>query len=123
MTPKAGQYFEKFKKTLTPEQWNFARNSWRWHTQGNNYMKSIDDFPFQFDADQLFEMSGGPAPQDTNNVAGDPANATVLTDMKAKLKQEIAPLQQPFGEFGSAYPPPKPLSAREQRKQQRKLAK
>lgn len=123
MTPKAEQYFEKFKKALTPEQWNFARNSWRWHTQGNNYMKSIDDFPFQFDADQLFEMSGGPAPQDTKNIAGDPANASVLADMKAKLKQELAPLDQPFGEFGTAYPAPKPPSARELRKQQRKLTK
>lgn len=126
MTPKAEQYFEKFKKTLTPEQWNFARNSWRWHTQGNNYMKSIDDFPFQFDADQLFEMSGGLAPQDTKNVATHPANAGVIADMKTKLKRELAPLGQPFGEFGSAYPPaaaPKPLSPREQRKLKRKLAK
>jgi arylsulfatase A-like enzyme len=123
MTPKAEQFFEKFKKTLTPEQWSFARNSWRWHTPGNNYMKSIDDFPFQFDGDQLFEMSGGLAPQDTKNVASDPANASVLADMKAKLKQVLAPMDQPFGEFGTAYPPPKPLSPRELRKQQRKLAK
>ncbi len=126
LTPKAEQFFEKFKKTLTPEQWKFARNSWRWHTPGNNYMKSIDDFPFQFDADQLFTMGGGIAPQDTKNIASDPANATVLVDMKAKLKQELAPLAQPFGEFGTAYPAastPKPLSPREQRKQQRKMAK
>lgn len=123
LTPKAEQFFEKFKKTLTPEQWAFARNSWRWHTQGNNYMKSIDDFPFQFDADQLFEMTGGPAPQDTKNIAGDPTHATVLVEMKAKLKQELAPLAQPFGEFGTAYPTPKPLSPREQRKQQRKMTK
>lgn len=120
LTPKAEQYFEKFKKTLTPEQWTFARNSWRWHTPGNNYMKSIDDFPFQFDADQLFEIGGGIAPQDSANVAKDRANATVLADMKAKLKQVFAPLEQPFGEFGASYPStPKPLS----RKQQRKLAK
>lgn len=121
MTPKADQFFEKFKKTLTPEQWKFARNSWRWHTQGNNYMKSIDDFPFQFDADQLFEIGGGPAPQDTKNVAADPANAALLADMKAKLKEVLAPLKQPFGEFGAAYPStaPKPLS----RKELRKMAK
>ncbi len=126
MTPKAEQFFEKFKKTLTPEQWKFARNSWRWHTQGNNYMKSIDDFPFQFDPDQLFEINGGLAPQDTKNVANAPENAAVLMDMKAKLKQALAPLDQPFGEFGPAYPPapaPKPLSPRELRKQQRKMAK
>lgn len=117
MSPKAEQYFEKFKKTLTPEQWKFARNSWRWHTQGNNYMKSIDDFPFQFDADQLFEMSIGPAPQDTKNLAADPAHAAVLADIKAKLKQELAPLAQPFGEFGTPYPSsPPPLSRRQQRK-------
>lgn len=119
LTPKAEQYFEKFKKTLTREQWQFARNSWRWHTQGNNYMKSIDDFPFQFDADQLFEIAGGLAPQDSKNLANDPANASVLADMKAKLKQALAPLDQPFGEFGTAYLKPKPLT----RKQQRKLAK
>lgn len=119
LTHKAELFFEKFKKTLTPEQWKFARNSWRWHTQGNNYMKSIDDFPFQFDADQLFEISGGPAPQDTKNVAADPANASVLADMKTKLRQVLAPLDQPFGEFGTPYPAPKPLT----RKQQRKMAK
>lgn len=104
LTPKAELFFEKFKKTLTPEQWTFARNSWRWHTPGNNYMKSIDDFPFQFDADQLFEIGGGIAPQDSANVAKIPANATVLADMKAKLKQAFAPLEQPFGEFGTPYP-------------------
>ena len=126
LTPKAELYFGKFRKTLTPEQWNFARNSWRWHTQGNNYMKSIDDFPFQFDADQLFEMGGGLAPQDTKNVAADPANAAVLADMKARLRQELAPLGQPFGEFGAPYPPapaPKPPSRKEQRKLQRRSAK
>lgn len=126
MTQKAEQFFEKFKTTLTPEQWQFARNSWRWHTQGNNYMKSIDDFPFQFDPDQLFQINGGIDPQDTENVASDPANASVLADMKAKLKQELAPLKQPFGEFGTAYPPaepPKPLSPKELRKEQRKMAK
>ncbi|MCP5560892.1 MAG: sulfatase-like hydrolase/transferase [Verrucomicrobiaceae bacterium] len=126
MSPKAEQFFEKFKETLTPEQWKFARNSWRWHTQGNNYMKSIDDFPFQFDPDQLFEINGGIAPQDIKNVANDPANASVLADMKAKLKQVLAPLEQPFGEFGTAYPPaqePKPLTPKEQRKLQRKMAK
>ncbi len=124
LTPKAEQFFEKFRKTLTPEQWTFARNSWRWHTPGNNYMKSIDDFPFQFDADQLFEIGGGIAPQDAENVATNPANASVLADMKAKLKQALAPLEQPFGEFRTAYPSaPKPVSPREQRKQQRKVAK
>lgn len=126
LTPKAEQFFEKFKKTLTPEQWKFARNSWRWHTQGNNYMKSIDDFPFQFDTDQLFEMTDGLAPQDTKNLANDPASASVLAEMKARLKQQLAPLKQPFGEFGTAYPPvspPKPLSPKEQRQQQRKMAK
>ncbi|WP_395736597.1 sulfatase [Prosthecobacter sp.] len=116
LTPKAQQFFEKFKKTLTPEQWQFARNSWRWHTQGNNYMKSIDDFPFQFDADQLFEMKSGPEPQDTQNLAADPAHAAVLADMKAKLKQALAPLAQPFGEFGTPYPAPAPLTRRQQRK-------
>jgi arylsulfatase A-like enzyme len=119
MTPKAEKFFEKFKKTLTPEQLNFARNSWRWHTPGNNYMKSIDDFPFQFDADQLFEMGGGLSPQDSKNVAADPANASTLADMKAKLKQALAPLGQPFGEFGTAYPAtPQPVS-----RKQRKLSK
>ena len=42
-------------------------------------MKSIDDFPFQFDADQLFEMSGGLAPQDTKNVANDPAKCQLCS--------------------------------------------
>lgn len=120
MSHKAELYFEKFKKTLTPEQWKFARNSWRWHTQGNNYMKSIDDFPFQFDPDQLFEINNGLAPQDTKNVANDPANAKELADMKARLKQVLAPLDEPFGEFGTAYPSAaKPMS----RKQLRKMAK
>jgi hypothetical protein len=99
MTRKAEQFFEKFKKTLTPEQWKFARNSWRWHTQGNNYMKSIDDFPFQFDADQLFAIGDEALPQDVANVAGDPANAEVLADMKRKLAGLLAPLGQSFGEF------------------------
>ena len=103
LTLKAEQFFEKFKKTLTPEQWQFARNSWRWHTQGNNYMKSIDDFPFQFDADQLFPISHDTAPQDSENVAAKPENAAVLADMKAKLKELMTPLKQPFGEFGLPY--------------------
>ncbi|HEY1169807.1 MAG TPA: sulfatase-like hydrolase/transferase [Verrucomicrobiae bacterium] len=120
LTAKAELFFDKFKKTLTPEQWNFARNSWRWHTQGNNYMKSIDDFPFQFDADQLFAMGSGLAPQDTKNLANIPANAEVLADMKAKLKQALIPLEQPFGEFGTKYPAaPAPMS----RKQKRMLEK
>ncbi len=104
MTQRAEQFFEEFKQTLTPEQWKFARNSWRWHTQGNNYMKSIDDFPFQFDPDQLFEVSPSSQPQDTANVAADPRNAAVLAELKAKLKQALAPLDQPFGEFGVSYP-------------------
>ncbi len=29
MTRKAELFFDKFKTTLTPEQWKFARNSWR----------------------------------------------------------------------------------------------
>ncbi len=37
-----------------------------WHTQGNNYMKSIDDFPFPFDPDQLFRVSTNALPQDTD---------------------------------------------------------
>jgi hypothetical protein len=104
ISPKATIFFDRFKKTLTPEQWNFARNSWRWHTPGNNYMKSIDDFPFQFDADQLFPISQDTAPQDTANVAANPENAAVLADMKAKLKELMTPLQQSFGEFGLPYP-------------------
>lgn len=103
ISPKAEIFFERFKKTLTPEQWKFARNSWRWHTPGNNYMKSIDDFPFQFEADQLFQMSQTGLPQDTTNVARDSANALVLSDMRAKLKQLMIPLNQPFGEFGIPY--------------------
>jgi len=68
----------------------------------------------------LFEINGGLAPQDTKNVANDPANAKVLAEMKASLKQALAPLDQPFGEFGTAYPSEsKPLS----RKQLRKMAK
>jgi len=59
-------------------------------------MKSIDDFPFQFDADQLFEIGGGLALQDTKNVASDPANASVLADMKAKLMQVLAPSINPL---------------------------
>jgi arylsulfatase A-like enzyme len=104
LTRKAEIFFDKFKTTLTPEQWKFARNSWRWHTQGNNYMKSIDDFPFQFDADQLFPMASAPTTQDTKNVATDPANVEILAAMKLKLKQVLAPLEQPFGEFGTPYP-------------------
>lgn len=101
---KADIFFDRFKKTLTPEQWKFARNSWRWHTPGNNYMKSIDDFPFQFEADQLFPMSQATLPQDSDNVAARPENAAVLADMQAKLRQVMAPLHQPFGEFGTPYP-------------------
>lgn len=104
ISPKAAIFFERFKKTLTPAQWNFARNSWRWHTPGNNYMKSIDDFPFQFDADQLFPISQDPAPQDTENVASKPGNTAVLADMKSKLKGLMSPLRQSFGEFGTPYP-------------------
>jgi arylsulfatase A-like enzyme len=103
MTRKAELFFEKFRNTLTPEQWKFARNSWRWHTSGNNYMKSIDDFPFQFDADQLFAMSDDALPQDTANVAQEPENAEVLADMKRKLTELMAPLGQSFGEFGIPY--------------------
>lgn len=106
ISPKAETFFQRFKKTLTPEQWKFARNSWRWHTQGNNYMKSIDDFPFQFDADQLFKTSHASLPQDSENVAGRPENAAVLADMQAKLKQAMVPLKQSFGEFGIPYPAP-----------------
>lgn len=103
ISPKAEIFFDRFKKTLTPEQWKFARNSWRWHTPGNNYMKSIDDFPFQFEADQLFQMSQTALPQDAANVAGDSANTSVLVDMQTKLKQLMTPLNQPFGEFGIPY--------------------
>ena len=99
LTRKAEIFFDKFRSTLTPEQWKFARNSWRWHTPGNNYMKSIDDFPFQFDADQLFVVEPGFKPQDARNVAADPANAAVLAEMKQKLAQVLAPLDTPFGEF------------------------
>lgn len=99
---KAEIFFEKFKTTLTPEQWNFARNSWRWHTQGNNYMKSIDDFPFQFDPDQLFAIESGFKPQDVRNLAADPSCATVLAEMKAKLTNVLAPLDASFGEFKPA---------------------
>lgn len=102
LTRKSEIFFEKFKSTLTPEQWSFARNSWRWHTQGNNYMKSIDDFPFQFDADQLFVIEPGFKPQDVRNVAADPSNAEVLADMKAKLTKVLAPLDTSFGEFKPA---------------------
>ncbi|TDU69289.1 arylsulfatase A-like enzyme [Prosthecobacter fusiformis] len=116
---KATTFFLRFKKTLTPEQWNFARNSWRWHTQGNNYMKSIDDFPFQFDADQLFLISQSNAPQDTKNVASSPENATVLADMKSKLKQLMEPLQQPFGEFGIPYPAKSPSPEGKPRRKKR----
>jgi arylsulfatase A-like enzyme len=124
LTPKAETFFEKFKTTLTPEQWKFARNSWRWHTPGNNYMKSIDDFPFQFDPDQLFVISGGIKPQDTKNVATDPANAAVLADMKQKLKDVLAPLDTGFGEFKTVAADPAKAAtgepAKKTRKQERK---
>lgn len=116
LTPKAQIFFEKFKQTLTPEQWKFARNSWRWHTPGNNYMKSIDDFPFQFDPDQLFAINHGLAPQDKENVARKPENAAVLADMKQKLKAAMAPLHQPFGEFGSTATEHAPPAARQKRR-------
>lgn len=118
ISPKAETFFERFKKTLTPEQWKFARNSWRWHTPGNNYMKSIDDFPFQFDADQLFEVSQESLPQDSANVAAKPENGPVVADMQAKLKQEMTPLGQSFGEFGVPYPsaPSNPPEERRRRK-------
>ena len=58
-------------------------------------MKSIDDFPFQFDPDQLFAIQPGFKPQDVENVAADPANAKVLADMKAKLTEVLAPLDTP----------------------------
>ncbi len=67
-------------------------------------MKSIDDFPFQFDADQLFAIGDDKLPQDVENVADDPANVEVLADMKRKLTDLLAPLGQPFGEFGPPYP-------------------
>lgn len=38
--------------------------------------------------------------QDQRNLAADPKNATVLDRMKQKLKQLLAPLRQPLGEFG-----------------------
>lgn len=116
---KAETFFNRFKKTLTPEQWKFARNSWRWHTPGNNYMKSIDDFPFQFDVDQLFKVSHASLPQDSENVAAMPENAAVLADMQARLKQLMIPLKQSFGEFGVPYATPPEKAAEKPRRKKR----
>lgn len=116
ISPKAEIFFDRFKKTLTPEQWKFARNSWRWHAPGNNYMKSIDDFPFQFDIDQLFEISHASLPQDTANVAAKPENGPVVAEMQARLKNLMTPLNQSFGEFGTPYASSPEAPARRMRK-------
>lgn len=42
------------------------------------------------------------ASQDTGNVADQPENAVVLSEMKEKLARLLAPLDQPFGEFGTS---------------------
>jgi arylsulfatase A-like enzyme len=100
LTRKAEIFMERFKKTLSPEAWNRARNKYTWQADGNNYMKSIDNFPFMFDADQLFEVGKiGPNDNEQENVAGRPENAAVLAEMKQKLTEVLAPLDRPFGEF------------------------
>ena len=103
LTKKAEIFMERFKTTLSPEAWKRARNRYAWQADGNNYMKSIDDFPFMFDSDQLFEV--GKIDQngnETENVADAPENAAVLAEMKAKLAEVLAPLDRPFGEFKPA---------------------
>lgn len=104
LTQKAEAFFDtRFKESLTPEQWKNARNSWRWHVSGNNYMKSIDDFPFQFDADQLFDLRKfSQDGNETENVASVPQNAAVLAAMKDKLKKALEPVDAPFPEFKPA---------------------
>ncbi len=70
----------------------------------------------------LFEIDDVLVPQKIENVAGDPVNASVLADMKAKLKRELASLDQAFGEFGIVYPSIpelEPLTPKERHKLER----
>ncbi|VGO22435.1 sulfatase family protein [Pontiella sulfatireligans] len=55
------------------------------------------EFPGYFDRDQLYDLDADPFEQ--NNLAGDPANAETLNEMKELLKGYLAGLPHPFGEF------------------------
>lgn len=106
LTPKAETFFDRFKKTLTPAAWQLARNSHRWHTPGNNYMKSIDDYPFMFDVDQLFDLENlDENYNERENLAGKSEYAATLAELQEKLKAVLAPLDRPFGEFCPAGEP------------------
>ncbi|GGA72706.1 hypothetical protein GCM10011369_13090 [Neiella marina] len=53
--------------------------------------------PGYFDFDQLYDLQNDP--DERHNLANDPAYADVLAEMKARLKQHVAPLPHAFGEF------------------------
>jgi len=54
-------------------------------------------FPHYFDPDQLYDLEADPCEQ--NNLAGDPACAPILADLKEKLRKKLRGLPHSFGEF------------------------
>jgi arylsulfatase A-like enzyme len=54
-------------------------------------------FPHYFDEDQLYDLESDPCEQ--HSVAGDPARAGILEEMREKLAAELKKLPHPFGEF------------------------
>jgi arylsulfatase A-like enzyme len=63
----------------------------------SHYPQNEKAHPGYFDADQLYDLKQDP--KEKKNLAADPRYKAKLDEMKALLKQALAPLPLPFGEF------------------------
>jgi arylsulfatase A-like enzyme len=75
--------------------WSGAKN---WHVDEEGVVYSADrDFPFYFDADQLYDLQADPFEQ--NNLIDKPEMAETLQDLKTELTDYLNTLPHVFGEY------------------------
>lgn len=89
---------KQVKPHLFPQQIPDAFNIYRyWHPSDQNHMTRVDNYPYLFKADQLYDLDVDSKEQ--NSLASNPEYAPVLRQMKEKMKTETMKMDRPYGEF------------------------
>jgi arylsulfatase A-like enzyme len=95
----ARKWQERVKPNLHPQQIPYAFNIYRyWHPADQNHIMRVDNYPYLFEADQLYDLQADPGEQ--NSLANNPEFAAVLREMQERMKIKTRKLNRPYGEFG-----------------------